>query len=200
MKAYTAKYQHGFIYDQQTGKRLLIANGSDLTVTVMEKDLLDQDPYNEPLIPSNVDEKLINLKDKGYIEGLKIMSKGEALYFEISAGFKGKKEDRNIYQFVIVLQEDLFGARKSSGKDYDLIDCKCIIKECRTENLEFFEEIHSYSLNDAYMKTYDFYFRLFGKPSANVKMKMMKHVNGDREFLKKALDKNIQPQIYFDKD
>ena len=104
MKAYAAKFKYGFLYDQETDKRIILAEGSKLTITV-----------------------------------------------EVS---------------------------------------KCI-----SENLEFFEPIYAYSLNDAYSKTYDFYFRLYGKQAANAKEKIMEGRNGEKNFLKRLLRSSTSPDI-----
>ena len=195
MKAYTAKYKYGFLYDISTGQRILLAEGSDLTVTVKEEDILKVDPYNRPNATIPLHEKLDNLRKKGFIEAVELKRMGESLFFEICAGFKSKSRDVIRCQFEIILQEDLLGARKDVVKDFDLIDCPCIVIRCLSDNLTYFEPIYAYSLNDAYMKTYDFYFRLYGKPSANVKTKMKESVNGNPEFLKNGLDKSCKDRF-----
>ena len=190
MKAYNAKYKYGFLYDVETGKRILLAEGSQLTVTIAENDVLKQDPYNSSNAIIKKDRILTDLKLKGFKEAILLKKEGESLFFEISAGFRSKALEPIKCIFELKLQEDLLGARKFSDKDYDLIECHCVVITCISDNLEFFEPIYAYSLNDAYSKTYDFYFRLYGKQAANVKERMMDEIGKDPKFLKSRLNQS----------
>lgn len=79
MKAYTAKYKYGFLYDVETGQRILLAEGSDLTVTVKSEDVLQRDPYNYEHPTLSTTEKLAQLRKKGYKEVIKLESLKESL-------------------------------------------------------------------------------------------------------------------------
>ena len=195
MEAYNTIYKYGFLYNKDTGKRILLAEGSELTITVDADDVLKTDPYNEANVSITTEERLALLKKKGFKEAFKLKGKGELLYFEISAGSKSKKIEKVKCLFVVQLEESLLGARKDVTKDFDLVDCHCTVIECTSQNLAFFEPIHAYSLNDAYSKTYDFYFRLYGKQAANVKTRMRETPNGDTLFLKGVLSANTSPDF-----
>ncbi|CAD5257287.1 MULTISPECIES: hypothetical protein [unclassified Imperialibacter] len=197
MEAHNAIYKYGFLYSKDTGKRILLAEGSELTITVNPQDVLKADPYNEVNFPMVTEKRLALLKDKGFKEALKLKDKGEVLHFAISAGSKSKKTDKVKCMFAVQLHETLFGARKEPTKDFDLVDCHCTVVDCTSRNLPFFEPIHAYSLNDAYSKTYDFYFRLYGKQAANVKTRMRESPEGDSKFLKSRLVKEAKPDFKF---
>ncbi|WP_163377803.1 hypothetical protein [Cyclobacterium sp. SYSU L10401] len=195
MKAYNAKFKYGFLYDQETGKRIILAEGSELTITVENSDVLDQDPYNHPYNPQKEEDKMSELKGKGYKEVIILKEKSKPLFFEISAGFRSKSHEPIKSLFEIQLLENLYGARKEFDKDYDLLSCHCVVSKCIFKNLEFFEPIYAYSLNDAYSKTYDFYFRLYGKQAANAKEKIMEDWDGEKNFLKRLLKSSTSPDI-----
>tara|TARA_R110002096_G_scaffold365147_4_gene558489 strand:+ start:1505 stop:2098 length:594 start_codon:yes stop_codon:yes gene_type:complete len=195
MKAYAAKFKYGFLYDQETDKRIILAEGSKLTITVENSDVLNQDPYNHPYNPEKEEKKMSELKGKGYKEVVILKEKSKPLFFEISAGFRSKSHEPIKSLFEVQLSETLFGARKEFDRDYDLISCHCVVSKCISENLEFFEPIYAYSLNDAYSKTYDFYFRLYGKQAANAKEKIMEGRNGEKNFLKRLLRSSTSPDI-----
>lgn len=195
MKAFTAKYKYGFLYDTEKKERILLAEDSKLTVTVQEEDLLKEDPYNLSNHPISRAEQLETLAKKGYKEAVEIKSRGDKLYFEITAGVRSKKLETFKCLYEVILQEDLFGARKDLSKDFDLVECHCVVDKCLTDNLAFYEPIYAYSLNDAYSKTYDFYFRLYGKQAANAKERFMEEPGGNKKFLKEKLVKSTEPDI-----
>jgi len=86
MEAYNTIYKYGFLYNKDTGKRILLAEGSELTITVDADDVLKTDPYNEANVSITTEERLALLKKKGFKEAFKLKGKGELLYLEISAG------------------------------------------------------------------------------------------------------------------
>lgn len=200
MKAINARYQHGFLYDTSTGKRIKLAEGSNLSITIEPQDILEPDPYNKPHSPLSAEERLFVLGNKKkFTEGITIKKKGEKLFFEINAGMKSQKTYYDKYLFSLTLQEDLLGARKEKDKAYSLVDTICTVDECLSNNLPLFEPIYAESLSDAYMKTYAFYFRLFGKGTANVKDKMMEEPGRSKVFLSELLKSNPKPHFQLEK-
>lgn len=198
MKAIKALYQHGFLYDATTGKRIKLAEGSHISITIDPEDILDPDPYNKPHIPLSKKERFFVLGNKKkFIKGITIKKKGDKLFFEINAGMKSKKTDYTKYLFSLTLNEDLHGARKEKDKAYTLVDSICTVHSCLSNNLPLFEPIYAKSLSDAYMKTYAFYFRLYGKGTANVKDKMMEKPGGSKSYLNNLLKSSTKPNVDF---
>ena len=71
--------------------------------------------------------------------------------------------------FTVVLNQSLFLLKKFKNSLYGIVyPCCCTVEKETIENLKHFEPVYAYSLNDAYMKTYDTYFALYGKPTTNI--------------------------------
>jgi hypothetical protein len=188
MKAFNALYKYGYLYDKETNQRILLQEGSDLTITINTNDILTEDPYNLKEEILSEEQLLESLHRRKYHYPIKILPAGKRLFFKISAGIKSKFHEPIECLFELILLEDLYGGKKANNDKYNLMNCKTTVVRCISNNLEFFEPVHAYSLSDAYSKTYDFYFRLYGKPSGNVRTKMMTEPDGDPEFLKKFLE------------
>ena len=189
MKVISTEYHNGHFWqrDSATGvaRRLVFHNGSEVIVTVnSDKDLYSEDPqnipYTEPENPSLADAKRASYfaaltkkaeEKKGhYFEALRIMQRGEVLFFQISAGTvhtNGRKE-RIVSWFEVELLEDLYLTRKTRTGAGTVADCKCVVRRELGQRLAFFEPVYAYSLNDAYSKTYVLYFNIFGKGTTNV--------------------------------
>jgi hypothetical protein len=197
MKAYNAVYKYGHLYDSETGKRILLADNSKFSVTVNAEDVLAVDPYNHEFELRDPDSIIASLKEKKYKEASKVLPAGSKIFFDISAGSKGKKTERLFCNFQVQLLEDLFIARKEAGGKYNIMECHCVVEQCLSGNLNFFEPIYSYSVNNAYMKTYDFYFRLFGSPTVNARDEVRDKLNGKPGFLSVLCDAKNSPQIVF---
>ncbi|GAB3589595.1 hypothetical protein [Hymenobacter daeguensis] len=189
MKVISTEFHNGHFWhrDQVTGvaKRLVFHNGSEVVVTVnSDQDLYPEDPQNIPCAelenPSQADEeraayfaaltKKAEEKKGQYFEALRIMKRGEVLFFQISAGTvhtNGRKK-RIVSWFEVELLEDLYLTRKTRTGAGTVADCKCVVRRELDQRLTFFEPVYAYSLNDAYSKTYVLYFNIFGKGTTNV--------------------------------
>lgn len=68
----------------------------------------------------------------------------------------------------MTLLEDLYiYNKKKEPKDARFFECQCLVSKCLDEGFMFFEPTYAKSLNDAYTKTYELYFAMFGKSTAN---------------------------------
>ncbi len=176
MKKIEAIYKFGNLYDKQTRKRILIEDGTDVSIVVDENRLLTEDPNLKPA------DLLDSEKKKNEIEAFiektgtaiervnywKIYGAGQLLFFDITAGVKRKDTTESIKcRFQIELLEDLYiYNKKSKPEDARFFKCQCIVKNC-SANFTFFEPLYAKSLNDAYTKTYELYFAMFGSPTCN---------------------------------
>lgn len=93
---------------------------------------------------------------------------GKLFILKFSAGVKKREGKIDIICiFAVKLLEDLYFYNKKTEPEYArFFDCECIVEKCLT-NFDFFEPIHAKSLNDAYTKTYELYFSMFGKSTCN---------------------------------
>jgi hypothetical protein len=173
MEAFKAIFQHGKLYNRETKQRIHIAEKAMVTIILENKDIMSNDPYNEEHeveedleILKEIEKKLEEKKIASY---KKIASANSYLTFEIKAGKKSKAGSQALsYKCRLKILNDLYIIQKNSTNCYGVVyPCSCIVEET-FPNIPFFEKIHAYSLNDAYMKTYDWYFTHYGKPTTNI--------------------------------
>lgn len=167
MKSIDAIYKFGNLYDRQSRKRIFLEDGSDISLVVNIENILAEDPNLKPDKLLTSIEKEAEVK-KAQINYWKLFPAGVHLFFEISAGVKRKNETEPIRcTFRLKLLEDLYiYNNKSEPKYARFFDCHCQVEECMA-NFDFFELIYAKSLNDAYTKTYELYFAMFGKSTCN---------------------------------
>lgn len=162
-------FAHGKLYDKETKNRILIDESSEAYVIIEESFLLENDPYNHESELSSEEEIISELQSKDYAEFKKLADAHSKMHFYINAGKKGKGQKVMSCQFTLRLLEPLYLIKKEAKSQKGVVhSCSCIVEKEDTKQLQFFEPIHAYSLNDAYMKTYDSYFALYGKPTINI--------------------------------
>ena len=169
MQSIEVIYKFGNLYDKNTKERILIDDGVSISITLDPKDVLLQDPNLKPDQLLTAEEKEAEVKafirNKPY---WKVLSCDTNLYFKISAGIKRKEGTEAIEcLFKVRLLEDLYIYNKKIEAKYArFFNCHCKVESCLS-NFEFFEPIYATSLNDAYTKTYELYFAMFGKSTCN---------------------------------
>ena len=170
MKGIEVIYKFGNLYDKATRKRILIEDGAQLVIAVPSEKLLEEDPNLKIPTILNAEQKKVQFKNKhGLTPYWKLFNAGDLLRFDISAGvrLRERKTVQIRCTFQLRLLEDLYVYnKKKRPKDARFFDCNCLVEECLT-NFEFFEPLYAKSLNDAYTKTYELYFSMFGSPGAN---------------------------------
>jgi hypothetical protein len=181
-------YRHGKLYDTATNKRIVLQEGSVVELIVQEKDILNLDAYNLELAPTkseDVHQALVIKKEKGKVFSFKkIADQGNCLSFTIKAGKRNTKTGTYAIEskFVVRLLSDLYMIRKDEKDIYGKVsDCSCVVESAL--NLDNFEPFYAYSLNDAYTKTYEFYFSLYGKSTTNVYNSFWLHDGKDKTLL-----------------
>lgn len=175
MKSIDAIYKFGNLYDRKTKKRIVVNDGTEISIIFNSViDILPEDPNlaeTVPLLDLQQKEEEIKSFCAKQIEETKywrVFSKGILLYFEISAGIRKQNIVEPFhYTFKLELLEDLYIYNKRKEAKYArFFDCRCKVQDCFPE-FEFFEPIAANSLNDAYTKTYELYFAMFGKSTCN---------------------------------
>jgi hypothetical protein len=168
-----AEYRYGKLYNVETGKRILIAEDAKVMVIVKEGDILEKDPYNhyiEPPKKEKIEKELEEKKKANKCFRYELIAeRGSYLKFQIKAG-KANKDGKYFIErtFKVKLLAELYMVQKKEGDSNGVVYPACCVVESVEGELPRFEPIYAYSLNDAYMKTYDFYFALFGKPTTNI--------------------------------
>lgn len=195
MKALNAIYKHRHLYDTSTGKRIILDENSEISITVQENSLLKEDPYNLPHRNLRTKEELISLIEKEGKFYQLFLEKGKKLYFTVSAGEKVKVDKKSkiqstdeapeifdnikdMYLFEIELQEDLFWV--SIDEDFKkpvVYDCACTVTKELYNRLKYFEPVYAPSLNQAYTRTFEFYFPLYGSANASIYNKISLNQN-----------------------
>jgi hypothetical protein len=172
MKQIKALYRFGNFYDTQTKKRILIEDGTPVDLYIPEEGILDTDLNLIPNKFANADEKHIECNlfywENEDAKFWKLYDAGQLLYFELTAGIR-KRYETQYFKIVFQLRllEDLYiYNRKKELKDARFFKCLCIVEECKSD-FEFFEPLYAKSMNDALTKTYELYFSMFGKSTAN---------------------------------
>lgn len=172
MKAIDAVYKFGNLYDRVSKKRILIDDGAEISIVLNSNDLLAEDPNLKPKKFHSAKEKQDEVNQFIIKEGegkyWKLFDRDKLLFFKISAGVKRKIKTEQIHcLFQLRLLEDLYIYNKKADPKYArFFDCHCLIEKCLSD-FEFFEPIYATSLNDAYTKTYELYFAMFGKSTCN---------------------------------
>ena len=176
MRSVNITFQHGHIYNSDTGERLgleegrnyslIYSNEADLRAKKFERQkmLRSEDQIKEEILKS---EKVTHIK--------KLKSENSNLYFFVSETNENE-EGTSIKRswFRITLLEPLFLYSSSEWKSKDLIiggklaDCACMVDKSEDEPLPFFEVIYVKSVNAACKMTHVHYFGNSGSPSKNV--------------------------------
>jgi hypothetical protein len=195
MKAINAIYKHRHLYDNETGKRIILEENSEITITVQDNSILREDPYNPPHKAFRSRERIIEeLKAKYDFVSL-FLEKGSKLWFRVNAGEKVRKsksakkseddsnpefiKNKDAFLFEIELDEDLFWVAKDNGGDSVVSECACTVVREYYNHLRFFEPIYAPSLNKAYTNTYEFYFPLYGSATASIYNTISLNKNGN---------------------
>jgi len=170
MKSIDGIYKYGNLYNRETGKRILIEDTTEISIVLNESRLLAEDPNNKPHDNLNEEEKKQAVfKNLGpIVSNWRLFESGKILYFDISAGVRKTERNDFIYRkFQVRLTEDLYIYNKRDGVEYArFFDCNCVV-EASFPKLDYFEPVYAKSLNDAYTKTYELYFAMYGKSTCN---------------------------------
>lgn len=207
MKAINAVYKHRHLYDATSGKRIILDENSKISITVQEDSLLKEDTYNLPHKDIRTTEELIIAIKEDYKFFHLFLERGSRLYFRVNAGEKVKAnrkqkflssndgletfdDNKDIYLFEIELQEDLFWVCIDENKQPIVYDCACIVTKELLNRLKFFEPVYAPTLNQAYTRTFEFYFPLYGSANASIYNKISVDVN-NVDFLKNYRENEI---------
>lgn len=165
MKSKEVIFRYGHFWCKETGKRIIFKEKDEYTLVTQREQFEDKDDLNKPstslLDAESKEASVCNKKNVEFYN--KILPAGSKIYFNISI----KNEPLRIFE--LVLDEDLYVTLKSSNKKDlpDLEKCTCRVVKELTGNLDFFEELHCKSLNNAHEKTFVHFFSKKGSPTSN---------------------------------
>lgn len=166
---FEAEYRYGKLYDKKTGKRILIAEDANVTIVVNNTDILDKDIFNHAFQTRSKEAIEEEIKEYKYYRYWLFASRGSLLRFQIKAGKTGRGKTKVINRnFNLRILSELYMVQKKENDIKGVVYPTTCVVESVEGGLANFEPIYAYSLNDAYMKTYDFYFALYGKPTTNI--------------------------------
>lgn len=173
MKSIDAIYKFGHLYNRETRKRILIEDGTEVSIVLNPENILNEDlSITQKDKPLDSKSKAQELHDK-YGEKTPywlIRRAGESLFFRIK-GFVPKRDGNEAFllEFRMELLEDLYiyNKKKDRPEMAQLFPCKCAIFECLTDNFEFFEPVYGNSLNKARTKLHELYFSRVVNPASN---------------------------------
>lgn len=170
MNSIDAIYKFGNLYDRKTRKRILIKDGREISIVLNDGDLSPDDPNikQQPVLLNSMQKRQEIFNHLGNTKKWKLFDSGKLLYFQITAGIKRDYGIEPVHcKFQVRLLEDLYIYNKRNEVKYArFYDCHCHVEKCLTE-FDYFEDLNATSLNDAYTKTYELYFAMFGKSTCN---------------------------------
>lgn len=148
MKHLNCKCRYGHLYNIETGKRIILKEGSLINL-LGEFEHISYLTIDLPELKTAKQQKEIALmSNKNY---RLLLAKGEFVYFHLNCD----KLNNEFYYFKAILHEDLWVLRTVTGKNkkgYHFSDCVCETIENTSNNIEFYENLIGYSLNDLYRR------------------------------------------------
>jgi len=135
--------------------------------------LVEEDPLNKPhyvfLSEEKMLEKVENSPKIKTANFLRIATAGQRFVFRVGLGIRsGTGKNDKEFIFSAIINEDLYTYSNDQAKiKWRLFNCKATVDLCLSGNLNMYEPIHAYSINDAFSKTIAFYFPLNRKSSGN---------------------------------
>ncbi len=169
----TVKFDHGHFVDTETGKRIVLKNGNIYVLIGDEQSLSEEDPLNSPPVDYlSSEEMLMEVQNSKKIKTdnyFKIADAGQHFVFRVGLGIRVDTEQKDReFIFSAIINEDLYAYSNDKQKEkWRLFNCKTTVDRCLSNNLNVYETIYAYSLNDAFSKTIAFYFPLNRKSSGN---------------------------------
>ena len=170
----TVVFINGHFVDKETGKRIVLTNLSSYVLVGDELSLREEDPLNSPPRVYLSAKEMLNavqnspkIKTNNYF---KIAEAGQRFVFRVGLGIRsGTGQNDKEFVFSAIINEDLYCySNDKELKKWRLFNCKTTVDQCLSGNLNMYETIYAYSLNDAFSKTIAFYFPLNRKSSGNV--------------------------------
>ena len=184
-------YKNGHFYDLTTKKRVLLADGANISMTTNPAHFLPFAPiggHPTKLLGQMEKEKTL-LEEFNPSKHKKIGNKGSFLYFSIN---RIAKDHRVInHEFKVELLEDLYLYLKPEWKTQEekLYGCACVVIENTTKTIDFFEPVYAASLNEVYKYTFVHYFGNDGNPACNAIDRFYDEVGNEESTLRRFRSK-----------
>jgi hypothetical protein len=170
MKTLNVIHQNGLLFNQESGKRLILKEQCEYVITASSDAFEEVDSLNkssENLKDSKEMKKYIESQFR-YSDIHLLYEVGQRFMFRVGLG-KTKTGDKDkVYFFVCRILEDLYAYRKLGSKFPRLCNCHCVVDLCVSENLDHFEPVFGESLNEVSSNTITLHFNLKRSSALNV--------------------------------
>lgn len=173
MKSYKVKFIHGQFIEEETQKRIIPIQGKSYII-ISEEDSFDEtDPRMKVNEILDSEKKKISIEKKyGINRTIKLLNKGEKLFYRIGNSKRIQGDESQSYIFLSILLEDLYIHLKKDKKgdninDWQLVNSVIRLENCISSDIKIVEKIQADSLNQLYSKTVTFYFNMQRSASAN---------------------------------
>lgn len=172
MKSFNTIFRNGHFYDQATKKRIIPINEKQYVIAA------DNDAFQlvDELMPENkpflTEERIEFFKRKYNNNIIKLLDKGQLLYFRLGLGTPSKSQKSLQYVFECKIVDDLYiylpiGADKTYPISWRLLDCSCHLTKSVIGGLTLSEKVTAKSLNQLFQHTVMFYFSMQRSGSCN---------------------------------
>jgi len=164
MKNFKVNYNKGHLVNVETGKRLLLKRGNSFFIQGDDDSFDEEDeltkPYKKALGKEEKIKKLeSNFKNhKFYLAA----NAGDYLAFSISIRHQTGEDRDKTYWFNAQILEDQYMKKNLSSKDQKVSLTPCIVKtiDCFRGDIDLYEDIYGFSLNNLFSNMVAFYFML----------------------------------------
>ena len=164
MKNYNVIYNKGHLVNAETGKRLLLKRGKRFSIQG------DNDSFEEEDELTKLHEKALDRDEK--LEKLDynfrnhkfypVAKAGDYLAFSISIRHQTDEDNTKTYWFNAEILEDLYMKKNLNSKDQKISLAPCLVKtvDCFRGDINLYEDIYGFSLNNLFSNMVAFYFML----------------------------------------
>lgn len=199
MKTFKVFCQSGSLFDMETGKKIIFKENSELVISGDDHCFLDVDILN--LEPSSIrnEKEMLDMVTKNYINkgnfALKMYSAGTVFNFNVAVTKSNQNRSKS-YVFSCRILEDLYAYNPKNGGTPRLCSCQCVVDECLSMNIDYFNNVYAVSLNQAASKTITQYAPMQRSSSLNVldEFNVFHYANDDEA---KSCDYNLKKQVSY---
>ncbi len=172
MKAFKVIHQNGLLFNRDNGKRIILKEQLEYLISGEDSSFEEQDKLNAEPDPTDILNSadmrvLVNHKHRD-CDIRKVFDQDQLFVFRIGLG-KTKTGDQGYeYFFLCRILEDLYSYKRTKDSFPRLCQCHCVVEQCLSKNLNLFEPVFAYSLNEVASHTIGHFFSLKRATSLNV--------------------------------
>lgn len=170
MKTLNVIHQNGLLFNQESGKRLILKEQCEYVITASSDAFEEVDSLNKSFENLKDSKAMMAFVQSSYNNSTirKLFSSGQQFIFRVGLGKVKKDDEAKVYLFSCRLLEDLYAYRKQGSNFPRLCDCHCVVESCISKNLDHFEPVFGESLNQASANAITHYFSLKRSSAINV--------------------------------